>query len=57
MSSQSTLKTSKSLEGVHGVQLVPHSPFELEQINPKGDFHGSRCENAAIGASQILTVQ
>ncbi|XP_074337263.1 uncharacterized protein LOC141674452 [Apium graveolens] len=57
MSSQSTLKTRSSLEGVHGVQLVPHSPFESEQIYPKGDLHQSRCENADIGATQILTVQ
>ncbi|KAI3951194.1 hypothetical protein MKX01_037959 [Papaver californicum] len=31
MSPQSTLNTSKSLEGVHGVHLVPHAPFAIEE--------------------------
>ncbi|KAI3848380.1 hypothetical protein MKW98_005760 [Papaver atlanticum] len=30
MSPQSTLNTSKALEGVHGVHLVPHAPFAIE---------------------------
>ncbi|KAI3923852.1 hypothetical protein MKW92_007824 [Papaver armeniacum] len=31
MSPQSTLNTSKALEGVHGVHLVPHAPFAIEE--------------------------
>ncbi|XP_026386794.1 uncharacterized protein LOC113282082 [Papaver somniferum] len=31
MSPQSTLNTSKALEGVHGVHLVPHAPFTIEE--------------------------
>lgn len=57
MSRQSALNTSKALEGVHGVHLVPHSPFALEEIKQHGDFHKSRCESSAVGASQLLIVQ
>ncbi|MCL7024261.1 hypothetical protein MKW94_022089 [Papaver nudicaule] len=31
MSPQSTLNSSKALEGVHGVHLVPHAPFAMEE--------------------------
>uniref|UniRef100_A0A175YHC9 Uncharacterized protein n=1 Tax=Daucus carota subsp. sativus TaxID=79200 RepID=A0A175YHC9_DAUCS len=57
MNSGSTLKTSNALEGVNGVHLVPHSPFDSQEMNPQGEFHQSRCESAIIGANQIMTVQ
>ncbi|KAM7463443.1 hypothetical protein LguiA_031564 [Lonicera macranthoides] len=57
MSPQGALKTSKALEGVHGVHLVPHSPFPLEEINQHRDFQNSTCESSVFGASQQLIVQ
>ncbi|XP_059655386.1 uncharacterized protein LOC132302520 [Cornus florida] len=57
MSPQSALNPSRALEGVHGVQLVPHSPFATEKINQHGDFHQATCENSAVGADRHLTVQ
>uniref|UniRef100_A0A5B7ANP4 Uncharacterized protein n=1 Tax=Davidia involucrata TaxID=16924 RepID=A0A5B7ANP4_DAVIN len=57
MCPQSTLNHSRALEGVHGVHLVPHSPFALEEINQHGDFRLSTCESPAFGANQHLIVQ
>ncbi|KAK2999242.1 hypothetical protein RJ639_022755 [Escallonia herrerae] len=56
MSPQSALNTGRALEGLHGVHLVPHSPFALEEINQE-DFHQSTCQSSAIGARQQLIVQ
>ncbi|OIS95632.1 hypothetical protein A4A49_58553 [Nicotiana attenuata] len=36
----SSFTPSKALEGVHGVHLVPHSPFAMEEMRHE-DFHGS----------------
>ncbi|KAI3910406.1 hypothetical protein MKX01_034800 [Papaver californicum] len=47
MSPQSTLNTSKALEGVHGVHLVPHAPFPIE-----GNFSRSCTE-----ANQMLLMK
>ncbi|KAA8529043.1 hypothetical protein F0562_033469 [Nyssa sinensis] len=57
MCPQSRLNHSRALEGVHGVHLVPHSPFALEEINQHGDFCQSTCESPAFGANQRLIVQ
>ncbi|KAK2975790.1 hypothetical protein RJ640_026052 [Escallonia rubra] len=57
MSPQSALNTGRALEGLHGVHLVPHSPFALEEINQREDFHQSTCQSSAIGARQQLIVQ
>ncbi|XP_031113970.1 uncharacterized protein LOC116017504 [Ipomoea triloba] len=57
MCHQSAVKPSKALEGVHGVHLVSHSPFILEEQKLHGDFHPSTCENLSIGTSNRLTVQ
>ncbi|TXG57222.1 hypothetical protein EZV62_018535 [Acer yangbiense] len=55
MCPQSTLNSSKALEGVHGVHVVPHSPFEFKEINQHGDL--STSEATAIGANQLLLMQ
>ncbi|KAK2635408.1 hypothetical protein Ddye_030200 [Dipteronia dyeriana] len=55
MCPRSTLNSSKALEGVHGVHVVPHSPFEFKEINQHGDI--STSETTAIGANQLLLMQ
>ncbi|XP_052205015.1 uncharacterized protein LOC127809895 [Diospyros lotus] len=57
MSPQGTLNGSAALDGVHGVHLVPHSPFALEEINQHGDIHQPMCGNSLFGAGQRPTVQ
>ncbi|XP_057477493.1 uncharacterized protein LOC130765168 [Actinidia eriantha] len=57
MSPESTLTLKRTLEGVHGVHLVPHSPFVLEEINQHEDIHQPTCGNSVFGASQRLIVQ
>ncbi|KAL8161242.1 hypothetical protein V2J09_012731 [Rumex salicifolius] len=37
MSPQSVLKSNKALEGLHGVHVVPHAPFSMEEISQHGD--------------------
>ncbi|KAH9619785.1 hypothetical protein KSS87_006625 [Heliosperma pusillum] len=37
MGSQSALKSNKGLEGIHGVQVIPHSPFAVEEVTQNGD--------------------
>lgn len=56
MGLSSTLNQSKSLEGVHGVHVVPHSPFTLE-INNHGETNQSTCTNSGFGSSHRLIVQ
>ncbi|KAF3525865.1 hypothetical protein F2Q69_00051352 [Brassica cretica] len=41
MSPQSVSKTSKSLEGLHGVHVVSHSPFAFEGISQVSSFQSS----------------
>ncbi|XP_050231139.1 uncharacterized protein LOC126680127 [Mercurialis annua] len=38
MNHQSATNSSKPLEGVHGIHVVPHSPFALEEITQQGEF-------------------
>lgn len=57
MSPEGTLKTGRALEGVHGVHLVPRSPFALEDVTQHGNFQQSTCKSSATGASQRLIVQ
>lgn len=37
MCPQCALKSSRTLEGVHGVQVVPHAPFVVEEVTQHGD--------------------
>ncbi|XP_028097221.1 uncharacterized protein LOC114297062 isoform X2 [Camellia sinensis] len=57
MSSQNTLNPNRGLEGVHGVHLVPHSPFLLEEINQHGHVHQATCASSTVGANEHLMVQ
>ncbi|KAJ7954240.1 GMP synthase [Quillaja saponaria] len=57
MNPQSTLNPSRALEGVHGVHVVPHSPFTLEETNQNGNFSQSTCRTSATGANQLLLMQ
>ncbi|KAJ8562958.1 hypothetical protein K7X08_031410 [Anisodus acutangulus] len=57
MGAQSSLKPKIALEGVHGVQVVPHSPFALEEIKQPGDFHQPSHASFPVGRRRQLTVQ
>ncbi|CAK9154752.1 unnamed protein product [Ilex paraguariensis] len=57
MSPQRALSTSRALEGVHGVHLVPHSTFAFEEINQHGVLYQSTCESKTVGANQRFMVQ
>lgn len=57
MCPQSALNKSRALEGIHGVHLVPHSPFTVEEINQHESFHSSSCQTSVVGASQLLILQ
>lgn len=56
MSLSNTLNQSKPLEGVHGVHVVPHSPFALE-MNKHGKINQSTCPNSDFVPSHPLIVQ
>ncbi|XVE85422.1 hypothetical protein DITRI_Ditri17bG0090000 [Diplodiscus trichospermus] len=56
MSPHTALRPSKALEGVHGVQVVCHSPFEFEEINQHGDFQSTH-DKSFITANQPLLMQ
>lgn len=51
------LNPSRALEGVHGVRVVPHSPFALEENNKDGDFPEATSRSSAIEANQRLLMQ
>ncbi|KAL4612581.1 hypothetical protein ACB092_08G210200 [Castanea dentata] len=57
MCPQSTLNTSRALEGVHGVHVVPHSPFALEETTKDGDFPQSNNRTSIIEVNQRLLMQ
>lgn len=57
MSPQSTLNPSRALEGVHGVHVVPRSPFASEEIDQDGNFPKSSYGGSAFGFSQMLLMQ
>ncbi|XP_010263211.1 PREDICTED: uncharacterized protein LOC104601524 [Nelumbo nucifera] len=58
MSPACSLSPCKALEGVHGVHLLPHSPFVVEEIPQYGDLHHSTSEEGpAFGANQKLLMQ
>lgn len=54
MSPESTSNSRKALEGVHGVHVMPHAPFALEEISKHGDYPQS---SSRIGLNQQLFVQ
>ncbi|XP_043700921.1 uncharacterized protein LOC122651558 [Telopea speciosissima] len=57
MNPQSTLNSSRALEGVHGVHLVSRSPFVTEEIPQNGEFDRSISEDSAFGANRKLLMQ
>ncbi|KAG2701471.1 hypothetical protein I3843_06G042800 [Carya illinoinensis] len=57
MRHQTTLNPSRALEGVHGVHVVPHSPFALQENNKDGDFPEAISRSSAIEANKQLLVQ
>lgn len=57
MCPQSTLITSRALEGLHGVHVVPHSPFALEETTKDGDFPQSNNRTSIIEVNQHLLMQ
>ncbi|OAY25245.1 uncharacterized protein LOC110604354 [Manihot esculenta] len=57
MNPQSTLNPSKALEGVHGIHVVPHSPFSLEEITQQGDFSQSTSGSLLNQENQRLLLQ
>ncbi|XVE74690.1 hypothetical protein DITRI_Ditri12bG0037600 [Diplodiscus trichospermus] len=58
MSLHTALQPRKDLEGLHGVQLqvVPHSPFALEETNQQGDFQSTH-DRSFITSNQPLLMQ
>lgn len=56
MSPNTALRRSKALEGLHGVQVFPHSQSALEEINQQGDFQSSH-DKSFIAANQPLLMQ
>ncbi|XP_039013958.1 uncharacterized protein LOC120143793 isoform X3 [Hibiscus syriacus] len=56
MSPQTALRHSKALEGLHGVQVFPHSQSALEENNKQGSFQSSH-DKSFITANQPLLIQ
>lgn len=46
MTTWNTSSSSKALEGVHGVHMVPHAPFQVHELSQHGDCHHSTCEGS-----------
>lgn len=59
ISSRSSSNTCRSLEGIHGVHLVPHSPFQMHELSQHGDCHLSSFEGSAgpMGANQRVLME
>ncbi|TYI43502.1 hypothetical protein ES332_A01G174700v1 [Gossypium tomentosum] len=50
------LRPSKALDGVNGVQVVPRSPFALEEINQQREFQSTH-DKSFFTANQPLLMQ
>ncbi|KAG5085364.1 hypothetical protein JHK82_052761 [Glycine max] len=57
MTQNSILNHSRALEGVHGVQVAPNSPFDLTETNQSGDFRTSTGGASTTEANQLLLMQ
>lgn len=51
------LQKHRTLEGVHGVHLVPHSPFTFKEMQGQEDIHSSNYECQVGRASQMIILQ
>ncbi|MBA0792962.1 hypothetical protein Gohar_017407 [Gossypium harknessii] len=56
MCPQTALRPSKALDGVNGVQVVPRSPFALEEINQQREFQSTH-DKSFFTANQPLLMQ
>lgn len=56
MGQANQVNTGRALEHVHGVHVIQHSPFELEEITQNGSFRQSTHERLTIGVNQLLRV-
>ncbi|XP_020239517.1 uncharacterized protein LOC109818453 isoform X2 [Cajanus cajan] len=54
---KSIMNHSRTLEGVHGVQVVPHSPFDFTETNQSGDFSTSNGGAPTTEANRLLLMQ
>ena len=54
MSTQSTHNPSMALEGIHGVHVVPRSPFASEEIIQDERFPKSSYGGSAFGVNYML---
>ncbi|KAL8224395.1 hypothetical protein R6Q57_019870 [Mikania cordata] len=56
MGSESQTTTRRTLDQVHGVHVIQHSSFDLEEISQNGNFQQSTDGRLAIGVNQLLKV-
>nr|KJB12078.1 hypothetical protein B456_002G178500 [Gossypium raimondii] len=56
MCPQTAFRPSKALDGVNGVQVVPRSPFALEEINQQREFQSTH-DKSFFTANQPLLMQ
>ncbi|XP_048319262.1 uncharacterized protein LOC107429306 isoform X2 [Ziziphus jujuba] len=56
MCPRKTLNPSRTLQGVHGVHVLHHSPFVSEEISD-GDFHQTTYRSPSLVANQKLFMQ
>ncbi|XP_074274943.1 uncharacterized protein LOC141598987 [Silene latifolia] len=54
MGSQSALKSNRGLEGIHGVQVIPHSPFAVEEVTQNGDRVSTSESSNSRATRQLL---
>ncbi|XP_057777493.1 uncharacterized protein LOC130995977 [Salvia miltiorrhiza] len=52
MTPEGSLKPSKALNGVHGVHLLPHSPFTVQEIKQHGELNRPACGTSSVRYSQ-----
>jgi hypothetical protein len=57
MSQNRTLNHSRALEGVHGVHVVPHSPFSVTETNQSGGLRPSAGGTSTTEDNQFLLMQ
>ncbi|KAI3696271.1 hypothetical protein L1987_79283 [Smallanthus sonchifolius] len=56
MGPETQSNTGRTLDQVHGVHVIQHSPFDLEQISQNGNFQQSTDGRLTIGVNQLLRV-
>lgn len=56
MTPENALKPSSALHGVHGLHLIPHSPFSFQEMK-QGDFNKSSCGTFNFRGDPRLNVQ